>query len=137
MGGLPVTYRVGGPSASVSDATVTVKGGEMGAIDARVMHVLVRSQGQPDFEDVTGRVSGFQERGGWVIVTYPGRRAYSYRSAKVRIYDQVVRHDLARGTRSMYGGTCGGPSKLSTRSACAKIPVGCVTRLCTDVATAQ
>jgi len=32
----------------VSDATVTVQGGEMGAIDARVMHVLVRSQGQPD-----------------------------------------------------------------------------------------
>ena len=76
----------------------------MGAIDARVMHVLVRSQGQPDFEDVTGRVSGFQERGGWVIVTYPGGRAYSYRSAKVRIYDQVVRHDLARGGRGLCTG---------------------------------
>ena len=69
----------------------------MGAIDARAMHVLVRNQGQPDFEDVTGRVNGLEERGGWVIVTYSSGRIYRYRAAKVRIYDQAVRRDLARG----------------------------------------
>ena len=69
----------------------------MGAIDARAMHVLVRSQGQPDFEDVTDRVSGLEERGDWVIVTDPRRGTRSYQAAEVRIYDQVVRHDLARG----------------------------------------
>ena len=68
-GGFPATYRVGGPSASVGDGTVTVKGGEMGAIDARAMHVLVHNQGESDFKDVTGRVSGLEERGDRVIVT--------------------------------------------------------------------
>ena len=79
----------------------------MGAIDARAMHVLVRDQGEPDFEDVTGRVSGLEERGDWVMVTYPRGRVVPYQPAKVRIYDQVVQHDLARGARSLCGGPCG------------------------------
>mgnify|MGYP000845798574 FL=1 len=69
----------------------------MGAIDARALHVLVLDQGQPAFEDVTGRVSGLEERGDWVIVTYPRGRVVPYQASNVRIYDQVVRHDLARG----------------------------------------
>lgn len=69
----------------------------MGTIDARAMHVLVHNQGEPDFKDVTDRVSGLEERGDWVIVTYSSARIYRYQASNVRIYDQVVRRDLARG----------------------------------------